>query len=269
MSAGAERARWPAGLAPPVRAEPLGGGMICRTERRWLADGSDVVVKECPYLAELEAEGIRAMAAAGAPTPEVLGTAGSTLVLEYVAGPPDWPALGRAVARMHRVTADGFGWDRDNPVGQFLQDNRWADDWPTFYARQRVLANLGSAELPDHLARRIRRACDGPLPALLRTSPPPSLVHGDLWAGNVVGGRWLIDPSVCFADREMELAYLQLSGTMPAEMLSAYETEWPPDADFPTRRPALQLHKFLVNVRHFGPERYLPRITAVLDRYGW
>ena len=28
------------------------------------------------------------------------------------------------------------------------------------------------------------------------------------------------------------------------------------------------LHKLLVNLRHFG-ERYVPRIEAVLDGYGW
>ena len=32
--------------------------------------------------------------------------------------------------------------------------------------------------------------------------------------------------------------------------------------------PALTLHKLLVNLRHFG-DRYVPRIEAVLDGYGW
>ena len=43
---------------------------------------------------------------------------------------------------------------------------------------------------------------------------------------------------------------------------------WPPDPGYPQRRPALQLHKLLTNLRHFG-ERYVPRIEAVLDGYGW
>jgi hypothetical protein len=40
-----------------------------------------------------------ALAAAGAPVPAVLGVASQVLVLERVGGPPDWPALGRAIAR--------------------------------------------------------------------------------------------------------------------------------------------------------------------------
>jgi fructosamine-3-kinase len=86
---------------------------------------------------------------------------------------------------------------------------------------------------------------------------------------NVVEGRWLVDPAVSFADRELELAYMQLSNGLPAELLAAYREAWPPDPGYERRRPALQLHKFLNNIRHFGPDRYVPRIEAVLDGYGW
>src|SRR3954451_13817996 len=91
-------AAWPIGLPPSVDSILLKGGMICTTTRERLADGRVVVVKRCPYPAEVEAEGLLALAAAGAPTPAVLGTAGHTLVLEFVDGPPDWTGLGRAMA---------------------------------------------------------------------------------------------------------------------------------------------------------------------------
>jgi fructosamine-3-kinase len=55
----------------------------------------------------------------------------------------------------------------------------------------------------------------------------------------------------------------------PAELWAAYTDQWPPDPGYEHRRPALQLHKFLNNIRHFGPDRYVPRIEAVLDDYGW
>jgi fructosamine-3-kinase len=85
----------------------------------------------------------------------------------------------------------------------------------------------------------------------------------------VVEGRWLVDPAVSFADRELELAYMQLCNSLQAELLDAYLEAWPPDPGYEQRRPALQLHKFLNNIRHFGPDRYVPRIEAVLDTYGW
>ena len=55
----------------------------------------------------------------------------------------------------------------------------------------------------------------------------------------------------------------------PGELWEAYLDELPPDPGYERRRPALQLHKFLNNIRHFGPERYVPRVEAVLESYGW
>jgi len=258
---------WPQGLPPSVGSTLLKGGMICATTRESLADGRDVVVKRCPYPAEVEAEGLRALAAAGGPVPEVIGTAGRVLVLEFVEGLPAWANLGRAMARVHRSTAEAFGWHRNNPAGLFDQENDWCADWPEFFVNRRILAHLHDPAVPEPIAERLRRACAGPLPELLPHRPPASLTHGDLWFGNVVDGRWILDPAVCHADRELDLAFMRTGG-LPDELFDAYQREWPYSPGFERRRPALQLHKMLVGLRHFGPVR-LPRIVAVLDHYGW
>jgi len=268
---------WPDGLPHSVGSVLLKGGMICTTTRERLVDGRDVVVKRCPYPAEIEAEGLSALAAAGAPIPTVLGTAGHTLVLEYVDGPPDWAALGRAMAHAHQAaprqaapttrSADRYGWHRDNPAGRFDQQNGWTDDWPTFFVQHRILAHLADPAVPAAIVDRLRKAAAGPLPDLLPTRPQVSLTHGDLWLGNVVAGRWVVDPAVCYADRELDLAFMQTGG-LPDELFDAYQREWPFELGYEQRRPALQLHKHLVGLRHFGPAR-LPRIVAVLDHYGW
>jgi fructosamine-3-kinase len=264
-----EGADWPPGLPPLTSTQPLGGGYICTTTRGRLADGREVVVKRCPYPAEVEADGLAALADAGAPVPAVLGAAGHVLVLEHVGGPPDWPALGRAIAALHRRTGSRFGWHRDNFQGMTVQHNAWSDDWPSFYVERRLRVHLADPRVPGPLRRRLERACEGSLPALLRPRPPASLTHGDLWSANVIEGRWLVDPAVSYADRELELAYMHLSNSLPTELLAAYEDAYPLDPGYEQRRPALQLHKFLNNIRHFGPDRYVPRIEAVLDGYGW
>ena len=259
---------WPPGLPPLVSSAPLAGGWVCAVVGGRLADGRSVVVKRCPYPAEIEADGLTALAAAGAPVPAVLGAHGPVLVLERVAGTPtDWAALGRAVARLHRSTGPRFGWPRDNSGGLIAQVNDWCDDWPTFFTEHRVRVHLADPAVPGALRRRLERACAGPLPALLPERPPASLTHGDLWAANVVGGR-LLDPAVSYADRELDLAFVDMGTSLPAEFHAAYRAEWPPDPGYPRRRPALQLHKLLVGLRHFG-DRYVPRIAAVLDGYGW
>jgi fructosamine-3-kinase len=260
-------AEWPAELPPSVGSELLKGGLICTTTRERLADGRDVVVKRCPYPAEVEAEGLRVLAEAGAPTPAVLGTAGHVLVLEYVSGRPAWAALGGAMARVHATTNDRFGWHRDNPAGLFNQQNAWSTDWPTFFIERRILAHLDDPQVPPELADRLRAASAGPLLELLPTDSRPSLTHGDLWFGNVIDGHWAIDPAVCFVDRELDLAFMEAGG-LPDEFFAAYQREWPFDPGYPERRTALQLHKILVGLRHFGPVR-IPRLEAALDHYGW
>jgi fructosamine-3-kinase len=260
---------WPPDVPPLVEEAPLPGGWVCDTRRGRLADGREVVVKRSPYPSGAEADGLRALAAAGVPVPEVIGFAGGVLVLQHVAGEPDWPRLGRAVARMHRATGPAYGWHRDNQAGRFRQENGWLDAWPTFYAERRVRAHLADPRVPDDLRRRLHRACDGPLQAVLPATPTPSLTHGDLWVGNVVDGRWLVDPEVSYADRELDLAYMHASGSLPADFWAAYARELPYEPGYARRRPALRLHHLLLQVRHFGAARYRSDIEAVLDSYGW
>ena len=96
----------------------------------------------------------------------------------------------------------------------------------------------------------------------------PSLVHGDLWAGNVVEGRWLIDPAVSYSDREVELAFMGLFGGIPEAMWRAYAEAWPLSPGWERRRWALQMHHLLVHVRLFGAG-YASGVAERLDRLGW
>jgi fructosamine-3-kinase len=262
---GAVSGPWPAALPTVVRSSPLHGGDIAEVVRAELADGRHVVIKATTYDADLEAEGLRALDAAGAPVPEVLHVEPRRLVLAHVAGPPDWAGLGRALARCHQHTADRFGWHRDNVIGPLPQDNTWTASWPTFHLERRLAPYL--RDLPTPLAARLERAMGGPLRDLLDHDPAPSLVHGDLWTGNVVDGRWLIDPAVHHADREVDLAMLSLFGDAPATFHHAYDEVWPLDAGWEARRPALQLGPLLVHVRLFGGG-YLGSVARRLDTIG-
>jgi fructosamine-3-kinase len=260
---------WPEDVPPLVTEAPLAGGWVCDTRRGRLADGRAVVVKRSPYPADAEADGLRALAAAGVPVPDVIGWAGRILVLEFVSGRPDWLALGRRVARMHATCGPAFGWHRDNRAGRFVQENGWLDHWGAFYAERRVRTHLADPGVPEDLRRRLHRACDGPLQALLPAHPRPALTHGDLHAGNVVDGRWLVDPEVSYADRELDVAFMQMSDSLPPSFWTAYEAELPFERGYERRRPALQLHHLLLQVRHFDPARFRPGIETVLDHYGW
>lgn len=246
----------------------MGGGSICEVWRTETRDGRKVVVKQTPYPAEVEADGLEALAAAGAPVPEVLRAEGDLLVLELVSGSPDWEGLGRAVAQLHADVDDTFGWHADNRIGPLVQDNTEAASWTAFFAERRIRPHLYAPALPDAVRSRLAAALDGPLQDLLDTDPPASLVHGDLWSGNVVDGRWLIDPAVHRADREFELAFAEVFGGFHRDFHAAYAEAWPLPEGWQRRRPALQLYHLLVHVRLFGAG-YVSAVTSRLDALGW
>ena len=259
----------PPGLDPPAAWRRVPGGDICESWQAEWPGGRLAFVKRTPYDAQIEADGLAALRAAGAPVPAVLGVAAHTLVLEWLDGPSDWEGLGRALAGVHRTTAQAFGWEGDNRLGSLVQRNGWWDGWGTFYAERRVRPFLSASGLTDELRTRLAVALDGPLCALLdEHAPAPSLVHGDLWSGNVVAGRWLVDPAVCFADRELDLAFAAVFGGFPDAFWGAYQEAWPLPEGWERRRPALQLYHLLAHVKLFGGG-YADSVAARLDQLGW
>jgi fructosamine-3-kinase len=236
---------------------------------RTVIEGRRVVTKFTDYDARLEADGLRALGAAGAPVPDVLVADAHSLTMSEVRGRPDWERLGHTLATVHQHTADRFGYPIGNVIGALPQPNAWTDSWGAFFADNRVVVHLADPAVPPDLARRLRKACDGPLIALLdQHGPVPSLVHGDLWAGNVVDGSFLIDPAVSYSDREVELAFMAVFGGVPASMWNGYLDTWPLSEGWERRRHALQLHHLLVHVRLFGGG-YAGMVADRLDRLGW
>jgi len=260
----------PGGLGRLHGPRRLGGGSICAVWEGTLDDATRVVVKRAPYPVDVEVDGLTALAGAGAPVPGVLAADGDVLVLRHVSGDPDWHRLGVRLAGVHRATSgDRFGWGRDNLLGRASQRGGWSDDWPAFFAEHRLRPLLTTGALPGDVRRRLERGIAGPLGELLGAhAPTASLVHGDLWSGNIVDGTWLVDPAVWMADRELELAFTHLFGGVPEPFFAGYDSEWPLAGGAEQRRPALQLYHLLIHVWHFGAGYVGPMVDR-LDRLGW
>jgi fructosamine-3-kinase len=93
------------------------------------------------------------------------------------------------------------------------------------------------------------------LSGLLPKDAPPSLIHGDLWSGNVLftsRGPALVDPSCAYADREMEFGMTTLFGGLSERAFSAYEEAWPLPAGWRERNPLYQIYHLLNHAVLFG-----------------
>ncbi len=239
---------------------------------------SDVPPGEYPA----EAAALAWLADGGARVPNVLEATERVLALEWLdedrLDATGEEELGRMLATLHTAGADRFGAtpaptnnatggaddSRPTQIGPLALPNDPRDDWPAFYADNRLRPLAKRAGLEDV----IERVCDR-LPDIAGPGEPPARLHGDLWSGNVLasqGRPYLIDPAAYGGHREIDLAMLQLFGTPSPRTLAAYD-EVAPRADGHEERVGLyQLFPLLVHAVLFGGG-YAASVERTARRY--
>ena len=266
------------------RCEPVAGGDIssafrCHDKRgrQWFLklnqiEFADAFAAEQAGLDELQqASGIRVPQAVAQGICEGL----SWLLLEWLDLQPissrAATQLGTALAHMHRITAATPGAHRDNYIGATPQSNIDADDWLEFYCEQRLRPQLKLAAANGAPAdfNSSGQALIRALPEKLAGyAPSASLLHGDLWGGNIAqlpdGYPVIFDPAVYYGDRETDLAMTRLFGGFPPEFYAAYEATWPLPAGHEYRLTLYQLYHVLNHYNLFGGA-YLAQAARMLD----
>lgn len=287
LEAALQRALGEAGLRiADTRA--LGGGCIHQTVLLRTSAGEFFAKWNAgcpPDLFLREAEGLEALRSAESELviPAVVAAAARVgndpafLILEYL--PPaarneseDDERLGRGLATIHCCRAERFGFTSPSYCGTTRQDNRACDSWAEFYRERRLVPLLAALEHAGRLSpgdrRLYERLMEG-LPELLPSQSTPSLIHGDLWSGNVLAtarGPALVDPASAYADREMEFGITTLFGGLSVRALAAYQEAWPLPEAWRERNPLYQLYHLLNHALLFGGH-YGDEARAVARRY--
>ncbi|MEC4747614.1 fructosamine kinase family protein [Methylomicrobium sp. Wu6] len=252
-------------------ARPLGGGDINSAYRLQGRDRSYFVKLNRRELADMftaEFDGLQEISSIGvvrAPAPIVHGESGTQafLVLEYLEfGRSDQQSqrlLGRQLAELHRHKQPYFGWRRNNTIGSTLQVNTRSKDWIEFWRERRLgfqLQLAGHNGCSSRLQSQGERLC-GALDGLFDGyRPEPSLLHGDLWAGNSAADRQgqpvIFDPACYYGDREADIAMTELFGGYDKDFYQAYDEIWPLDAGYPVRKTLYNLYHILNHLNLFG-----------------
>lgn len=265
------------------RAETMGGG--CINEAMRLRDGAReffVKTNRASALDMFEAEqaGLEELAAAAAlrvPRPVCSGLAGNAayLVMEYIpmgrGGEDSAVRAGQQLAALHRCTAASFGWCRDNTIGATPQPNAESADWAEFWRERRLAHQLALAARGGYTGR-LQRLGDkliAGFPTLIDHAPVPSLLHGDLWGGNLGydrdGEPVIFDPAVYFGDRETDLAMTELFGGFPRDFYAAYRDRWPLPDGYLVRKELYNLYHLLNHLNLFG-SGYLGQVERTMER---
>jgi fructosamine-3-kinase len=265
-----------------ARASAVRGGDVDDAWRVEMVDGRRVFVKtdaraDAGRFAA-EARGLAWLAEGPLRVPRVLAAEPGFLALEWIERAPATrgadEALGRGLARLHRLGAPSFGLAHASFLATIPLENEPARDWPAFYGERRLMPLLGRAIARGASSRRMERGVErvvADLPSLVGPAEPPARLHGDLWGGNVMhdehGAPVLIDPGVYGGHREIDLAMMQLFGGVSPAVLEAYDDEHPRAAGHEARVPLYQLLPLLAHAVLFGAS-WISAIESALDRIG-
>ncbi|GAB2803080.1 fructosamine kinase family protein [Halomonas shantousis] len=258
--------------------QPLSGGDISEVWMGTTSQGRIVIKRDDPARLRGEADGLRTLYEAGTPlrVPEVLAQERDLLVMEFLErqrGQGNEAALGEGLRALHGVTYETHGWPRDNACGLTPQPNTPSEDGRVFQRERRLLPLGRACHEKALLERQALEALEQAAREVEEWLPdaPASLLHGDLWSGNVLHtreGPAIIDPAVYAHYPEVDVAMLTLFGSPGEAFFEAYWNGRRPD-DWPRRQTLFQLYPLLNHLLLFGGiyRSGVERAIAVLNEH--
>ena len=173
--------------------------------------------------------------------------------------------LAEHLAELHEYTRPTYGSAFD-PEGH----RQWLDIFQRQIQREfsAVIDRLSPASRST-VGRAVAR-----LPELMPECDRPTLVHGDLWATNIIVDdssptephiSGFVDGAARYTDVEYELAYLRVFNTADLTFFRAYTRRHALREGFEERCRIYWLNTMMLHVRVFGDE-YLPRTERIAEQ---
>ncbi|KUI99511.1 fructosamine kinase family protein [Vibrio sp. MEBiC08052] len=164
--------------------------------------------------------------------------------------------FGEQLARLHQWEEQKeYGFDQDNYIGVTIQPNSWNKKWHRFFAEQRIGWQLQLLYEKGIVFVDIDKFVELIAQRLGSHQPNPSLLHGDLWHGNVADNGhapFCFDPASYWGDRECDIAMTELFGGFEPEFYQGYESIFPLDLAYQERKHIYNLYHILNHCNCFG-----------------
>jgi fructosamine-3-kinase len=215
------------------------------------------------------------------PVPNIIKKLDNFLITEYIKNNgvgKEEAELDAAVkfATLHRIHDDQCGFVTNTTIGIYEQSNIQNSSWIEFFKRERIMdfvnQMLIEEKIGDELYDRVVTFCDD-FDKFLIEPEKPSLLHGDIWSGNIlindgeVSG--VIDPAIYYGHHEMDLAFIMMFQTFSDGFFERYRDLYPiADGFIEERADIYNLFPYLVHARAFG-QSYLPYIRKIVEKYGY
>ncbi len=183
--------------------------------------------------------------------------------------------FGIEFGKMHKCESPVFGFYEDNYIGSTVQknlpDENEKQNWIKFYFNKRLLFQFKLAENNGYVDSELRKSfaqLENLTESILKCEAEnPSLLHGDLWAGNYIvdenGRACLIDPAVYYGNREADLAMTKLFGGFTKEFYKSYNEYYPLKDGYEYRENIYKLYHVLNHLNLFGSGYYQQALSLI------
>ena len=176
------------------------------------------------------------------------------------------------ILKLHFVENDKYGFNFDTQIGGLRQSNKFDLNWVNFFRDNRLnmifekisKSNLMSLEINFKIEKLIKN-----LDKYIPNNPRPSLLHGDLWDGNILFNNCklvgLIDPGPFFGHSEMEIAYLTWFKYVDNIFLNFYKERNNINIQYAEYEPIYQLYYSLLNI-YLWDRKYIKNTLSLLNK---
>ena len=172
----------------------------------------------------------------------------------------DQKRLGKGLGEMH-LNSTGcnpkmFGYPIEGFIGISDQKGGWENNWIDCFLKLRIIPQISILESKILEKEIINKVLEKIKSELLNHEPINTLVHGDLWSGNVgiekSGKGVIFDPASWWADHEVDIAMTRLFGGFTKEFYEEYHKIFPIKKGFEKRVIIYNFYHILNHANMFG-----------------
>lgn len=179
--------------------------------------------------------------------------------------------LGIGLALLHKQKQKQYGFYEDNYIGLNPQKNIWSSNWGEFFVKYRLeyqISLIKDLQIKLEFQSSLKENKTKLIEFLNSTTSHPSIVHGDLWSGNVLYSSdkvYLIDSACYYGDREVDIAMSEMFGGFHNDFYKSYNETYPLTSQYPMKKEIYNLYHYLNHYNLFG-NSYLNETRDKLDK---
>lgn len=150
----------------------------------------------------------------------------------YILAIDDYEIIAKFLSELHSKKGTSHGYGYSTYLGNLIQNNEKSSSWTKFFLENRYdyyLEILLNRSLIDKRRYNKYKNFREVIKENLTEPNHPSLLHGDIWRGNILINRQakthtyqIIDPAIFYGDYEYELAYIYQNGTFGRGFYECY-----------------------------------------------